>query len=424
MKAVLKLVVLSSVLLTTSLSADMAWTEATASAEWQARCLAATVVFDGKMWVIGGDSATFVGAQNLTMMNDVWYTTDGDTWMAATDSAEWTGRASTALVFGDSMWILGGVSNSRLRNDVWCSANGAQWLLATDSAEWDRRFANAAVVFDGMMWVMGGCDSFTWSGPKSVRNDVWYSTDGAHWTQKTAAADWSPRCMPAALAFHDTMWILGGLDASQPFNDVWCSTDGAHWTQKTASAGWNGRMLQSALVFGDKMWVLGGYNGASNNDVWYSSDGINWFQAMLHAPWDARSGAAAADFKGNMWILGGADASRTMNDVWHSPGLEGVAENRTSPRPGSVGLSVQPNPFHNETRLAYSPTGACRVKVSIQDMSGRQIRLLVNDIPQPGPHSVTWDGCDRAGKNAPAGVYFALLSAGGHTVEKELVKLE
>jgi hypothetical protein len=314
------------------------------------------------------------------------------------------------------------MSDSGSYNDVWYSTDGALWTLATDSAGWDKRVGNTAAVFNGMMWVMGGMSE------SGFKNDVWYSTDGALWTLATDSADWSPRMLLTALVFNGEMWVMGGCDSigrdDNWLNDVWHSTDGVSWTLATDSAEWARRMVPSALVFDGKMWVLGGmYSPGSGSDVWYSTNGAHWTQAVSEAPWNARFALAAADFNGYMWIMGGGDETSTMNDVWYSSGL-GVAENRASPRPGMVDLNVQPNPFLKETRLAYSPTGARPVKVSIQDISGRQVRLLVNGIPKPGLRFVAWDGRDRTGENVSAGVYFALLSVGGHTIEKKLVKLE
>jgi hypothetical protein len=428
MKKAVRLVILTGTLLTTSLFAQMTWTQATASAGWHPRDGAGSVVFNGKVWVMGGDSLTLMG-QSFAMLNDVWYSPDGTHWTQATGSAGWSGRMSTPLVFGGKMWILGGMSDSGLQNDVWYSLDGAQWTQATASAEWSKRVGNAALVFNGMMWVMGGTDQMDTNGPVSFKNDVWYSTDGAHWTLATDSTDWSPRMLSNALVFNGMMWVMGGCDSMRehegptPLNDVWHSTDGVHWTLATGSAEWPQRLMQSSLVFDNKMWVLGGMADLQVGDVWYSTDGASWTEAAADAPWHARYGHVVADFNSNMWVMGGANDLSTLNDVWYSAGL-GVVEDRASPQPGMADLNVQPNPFQNETRLAYSPTEARPMKVSVQDISGRQVRLLVNGIEKPGLHTVVWDGRDRAGENVSAGIYFALLSAGGHTVEKKLVKLE
>jgi flagellar hook assembly protein FlgD len=87
-------------------------------------------------------------------------------------------------------------------------------------------------------------------------------------------------------------------------------------------------------------------------------------------------------------------------------------------------LNARPNPFHGRTELAGTRTGVCPASIWIQDVSGRRVRELVADGRKPGLANVVWDGRDAAGKDAPAGVYFALISTGGRTDETMVVKLK
>ena len=63
--------------------------------------------------------------------------------------------AAGAIVFQDKMWILGGIENyflgddTSLRNDVWCSSDGEAWELATEQAGWSPRAFHQAVVVGG-----------------------------------------------------------------------------------------------------------------------------------------------------------------------------------------------------------------------------------------------------------------------------------
>jgi hypothetical protein len=66
------------------------------------------------MWVLGGTTET-------AGKNDVWYSIDGTNWIRATDSAEWVERGwHTSIVFDNKMWVLGGWNNGS-RNDLWYS---------------------------------------------------------------------------------------------------------------------------------------------------------------------------------------------------------------------------------------------------------------------------------------------------------------
>ena len=48
---------------------------------------------------------------------------------------------------------------------------------------------------------------------------------------------------------------------------------------------------------------------------------------------------------------------------------------------------------------------AARVRLSVFDMAGRQVRTLLDETLPAGPHAASWDGNDARGASAPPGVY-------------------
>jgi parallel beta-helix repeat protein len=309
------------------------------TARWSPRCGHTSVVFDNKMWVMGGASSTF-----HYYMNDVWYSSDGVNWTQATASAGWSARYShTSVVFDNKMWVIGGHTSTSPynNNDVWYSSDGVNWTQATASAGWGARCCHTSVVFDNKMWVMGG------SGNTSINNDVWYSSDGVNWTQATASAGWSARYSHTSVVFDNKMWVIGGSGSTFPGSksDVWYSSDGVNWTQATASAGWGARIYHTSVVFDGKMWVIGGYSNGDKNDVWYSSDGVNWTQATASAGWGARCCHTSVVYDGKTWVIGGLqDISGVKNDVWYS--TNGVDWTQTTAVPShSATLSISPSTF-------------------------------------------------------------------------------
>ena len=103
------------------------------------------------MWVLGGSDAP---GSNL---NDVWHSTDGSNWEQVTASADWVSRLNhTSLVYDNRMWVLGGSTGFRYLNDVWYSRDGSNWEQATASADWPIRQLHASLVYDNKMWVLSG----------------------------------------------------------------------------------------------------------------------------------------------------------------------------------------------------------------------------------------------------------------------------
>lgn len=203
-------------------SADgVSWTQVTGSAAWERRHNHASVVFDNKMWVTGGYYYDGTGH----CLNDVWWSADGSTWTQATAAAEWSGRFThSALVYDNKMWIIGGLSTDgttpSYKDDVWYSSDGTTWTCATDTAPWGVRGEHASAVWAGRMWVLGG----TAGAPTEFR-DVWSSLDGVTWSRSTTAADWPGRHIFGAAAYRGALWVMGGHDGTTGpnFRDVWYS---------------------------------------------------------------------------------------------------------------------------------------------------------------------------------------------------------
>jgi hypothetical protein len=336
----------------------MPWTQATASAAWSARYGHTSLVFNNKMWVMGG------WADGFYHVNDVWYSTDGVNWTLATANAGWSARNHlTSVVFDNKMWVMGGhdVSN---RSDVWYSTDGVNWTQATANAGWSARYAHTSVVFDNKMWVMGGYDG-------NHRNDVWYSTDGVNWTQATANAGWAARYVHTSVVFDNKMWVLSGQNTSGNRNDVWYSLNGVTWTQATANAGWSARYSPTSVAFDGKIWVMGGTDDSYNyNDVWYSTNGVNWTQVTANAGWSARYGHTSVVFDNKMWVMGGY---YFMNDVWYSPGLSGIEEIEIALPSARNDFVVYPNPARSFFTIRM-PLTVDRSQIKIFDVTGKMVK--------------------------------------------------
>ena len=276
----------------------LGFTRTTASINWGARNYGQAIVFDGKMWHMGGFDS------NNNLPRNVWYTTNGTSWTQATSSAAWTGRYSFGLLnYDNKMWVFGGFTSSNELIDVWFTTNGSSWTQATSAAAWEKRHMFGYTVFDGKMWLTGGSTS------GAVR-DVWYSTNGSVWTQG-AQPGWSAKRYHKMLVYDNKMWVIGGWDNQR---DVWYTTNGSTWTRATATASWSARTGFSAEVFDNKMWVFG---GSTYNDVWYSTDGSSWTKAYNNADWSPRSDVGSAVFGDKLWIMCGYDGTKNLSDVWY-----------------------------------------------------------------------------------------------------------
>jgi leucine-zipper-like transcriptional regulator 1 len=281
----------------------LVWTCATPSAPWSPREEHSAVVFDNKMWVLGG----FELPQHEK--NDIWFSADGVNWSCATESAQWSGRGEHAsVVYDDKIWVLGGYGGG-LRNDVWYSSDGVNWTCATGSAGWSFRKDPASVVFDGKIWILGG------GGATNYKNDVWFSADGMNWTCATETAEWCPRFHQASVVFDNNIWVLGGSTDTYngDTNDIWYSSDGQNWRCATQRADFSASSDIPVIVFNGKVWEMGiGVYDSSGHwpskyAVWYSRDTKlkHWQCLTDSAPWSGIGNIASVVYDNKIWILGG-----------------------------------------------------------------------------------------------------------------------
>ena len=97
-------------------------TALTENAEFDNQFFSSSVLFDEKLWVIGG-------------ANDIWYSENGISWTLATSDAQFPERYfHTSVVFDNKIWVIGGEGANGLINDVWFSEDGIFWEEATNVA--------------------------------------------------------------------------------------------------------------------------------------------------------------------------------------------------------------------------------------------------------------------------------------------------
>ncbi len=94
----------------------------------------------------------------------------------------------------------------------------------------------------------------------------------------------------------------------------------------------------------------------------------------------------------------------------------------TRPRTFAV-HGAKPNPLRAGTVIGFDLPSDENVRLGIFDVSGRLVRVVVNEKVTAGRHTAAWDGRDGGGKRVPSGVYFYDLRAGEHHATRKLVVL-
>jgi len=83
-----------------------------------------------------------------------------------------------------------------------------------------------------------------------------------------------------------------------------------------------------------------------------------------------------------------------------------------------------PNPSSKGITIPFTLAKAAEVKVRILDLSGRQVRVVMNATMEEGNRYASWDGLDDRGTPVPAGIYVYQLQTPGFEASRRLVRLQ
>jgi hypothetical protein len=82
-----------------------------------------------------------------------------------------------------------------------------------------------------------------------------------------------------------------------------------------------------------------------------------------------------------------------------------------------------PNPFNPETVIRYQLPRAGKVVLTVYNISGQEVRTLVDRVQPAGYYRVVWDGKDRFGREAASGIYLYRLEAPSFIVTRKMLLL-
>lgn len=338
---------------------NLNWEQLTKSAEWNKRLDHEVTVLNDELYLVGGyNPGNFSGDPYF---EDVWKSSDGETWTNLINDAPWLGRRGHSLVTfndgtGDALFLIGGFSVNEstgeraYNNDVWKSTDGANWTEIADSTEWTARMHHKCVVTNhngvDYIYLVGG---YTMSENVESRygikyfKDVWRSTDGINWNN-IGITDIGIRAEHAmAVDENGTIYMQGGqhgvifeaVDSSdgnpiRGYSDVWMSSDGQNWTNTTDSliieANFFSRTSHELVYYRDRIWGLPGKTNSLNHYTFTNPNQYGTWTIDVNGHLDIDSHGVAIDarhsyaslvWRDKIWVLGGnTNRNGPDNDIW------------------------------------------------------------------------------------------------------------
>jgi hypothetical protein len=126
-----------------------------------------------------------------------------------------------------------------------------------------------------------------------------------------------------------------------------------------------------------------------------------------------------------IWPMSAHDPQRTNNATFKRPTW--VDDFRSELKPERFELAQNyPNPFNSRTTIKYSVKASYPVQVRLKvfNISGQEVRDLVDKVERTGSYFITWDGCNSGGEEVASGIYIYRLTVGdGSSSERKMVFL-
>jgi Secretion system C-terminal sorting domain len=230
-------------------------------------------------------------------------------------------------------------------------------------------------IFDGGIDFLDNNNMYGWTGGGQISSPV---SGWVHWTTD-GGSSWSARYdFPypiRAVRFFDTMtgFAVGG-NLYQEAGGIYSTTNGG--------MNWNLDINTSAEMFSIEAKRI----SADSADIWCvgSTGGGTGYTGKL--------------YKASVYIVTGI-------------------RNSGGPIPVNFALYQNfPNPFNPSTTIPFSIPQPGQVKLSVYDLTGREVNILVNKFLNAGDYRSDWNASGLS-----SGVYFYKLEAGSYSDTKEMM---
>ncbi len=352
---------------------------------------------NGTTWTEANGESTHDGLRALAVLDTnlfagmyysgVYRSSDsGTTWTPATTgltSPQFPIRLQTLV--GSSTTLFAG--SVELVCGVFRSTN--------NGASWDP-------VFTGVTYppiqALAATDSIVYAGTRWV-GILRSSNNGTDWTDDTSIFRHSAVYALAATGSA----LLAYTSAPGPPAVYRSTTSGADWEPVASLPGFN------ALAVGGRYLFAG-----SSSGVFRSLDsGVTWTAVNLGLTDIVVEALAVCG--GNLF------AGTRHSGVWRRqlPELVTPVEVVAGETPrGFVLHEGYPNPFNPTATITFELPATAIVRLSVYDLLGREVGVLVNARMEPGLHKITFDG-----SRLSSGVYLSVLRAGQYAGVKKLLLL-
>ncbi|NOS84166.1 MAG: T9SS type A sorting domain-containing protein [Ignavibacteria bacterium] len=312
----------------------------------------------------------------------LYYTTDiGSTWTQAIPLNMMSQHAKSVLANGSNVYVGGeGPGHFAVSTNY-----GTNWVITSLNKNIASILSNGSYLYAGT------------SG-----EGVFVSTNnGSNWVQSSLNDK-----KVSSMFVKDNKIFAGTIG-----NGIFTSTNnGLSWSQNSLN-------YQSVRDFAQSGIFL--FAGTEKDGIYVTTnDGINWSQR--------NEGIPLTDSILSLCVFNNYIFAGSSDGVWRRPLSEFTGIKNISVQiPNDYYLDQNyPNPFNPVTKIKFDipssvETSRWDVLITIHDVLGKEIAILVNQQLQPGTYEADWDASAY-----PSGVYYYKLESGGFSETKKMVLIK
>ncbi len=254
---------------------------------WEPVSFAASYLYEKELFLTGGWNPN-----TNTFNSDIWKCNKEFQWKQLANMNSWSPRnGHSVTTFNGKLFLIGGFNyQSRYLEDIWIfdpENSSNEWECLQKTNTWEGREGHVALVFKNSLWIFGGITS------SGVKNDIWTTQDGIHWSENDEIAPWTPRCFHNVVIFHDKLCLFAGSAVEGAKNDMYISRNGSDWLQVEENLPFTPHFGSGVCVFDNRIWMVGGSDAKERdftNEVWWFTEDDGWNQYMIETPWSPRWG--------------------------------------------------------------------------------------------------------------------------------------
>ena len=331
------------------------------------------------------------------------------------DKARYNARA---IVFDDKIYLIGGrdESSALKKVEVYDPVQNS-WSEAQNLHE--EREGLAVHILNGLMHVIGGREEY-----HSIVSDIeWYNKSENKWK----VGSWEmkyPRADFFSAAYRDTFYQFGGYyyGLTKTAYRAVPTNEGYRWESLGELS--TGRAYGVSLVIDDQIFLIGGEVADGKSDM---VEVYNIHEGSFHefTPLSgARSGMAGVVSGDTLFVIGGfaGNDDTPMHTVEYTTLAAtpiGIIDRSPVPRT-KILVKGYPNPFNGRITFRIRISDSDQYRLEIFDLAGRLIKTLYNGRLTAGEQQFSWDARDNNRQMSASGVYFLVVRS---TKEAQRLKI-